>query len=234
METKPNVNPHELAKFAGLAPRWWDPHGEMKPLHEINPLRLNFIDARACLHGKRALDVGCGGGLLTEAMVARGADVTGIDPNSALIGVAKLHQLESGKTVQYQCTTAEEFAAEHAGQFDIVTCMEMLEHVPDPGAVIAACAQLAKPGGHVFLSTLNRNPKSFLMAIVGAEYVLRMLPRGTHNYGDFIRPRELAAWLRSAGLRLRELKGIFYNPLFKSYGISDDLDVNYLAHAIRD
>lgn len=229
-----NIDAHDLARFASLAPRWWDPAGEMKPLHEINPVRLNYIDSRAGLRDKRVLDIGCGGGLLAEAMTARGARVTGIDANEALISVAKLHLLESGRHVEYHVATAEDYAQQAAGQFDIVTCMEMLEHVPDPAAVVTACAQLVKPGGQIFLSTLNRNSKSFLFAVVAAEYVLGMLPRGTHRYSQFIRPSEMAMWLRDADLTLRELKGITYNPLLRRYGLSDDIDVNYLALAVRN
>lgn len=228
-----NIDSQDLARFAALAPRWWDPAGEMKPLHEINPVRLNYIDSRAGLRGKQVLDIGCGGGLLAESMASRGAHVTGIDASNALISVAKLHLLESGRRVDYHVTTAEAYAERAGGQFDIVTCMEMLEHVPDPAAVVQACAQLVKPGGQVFLSTLNRNPKSFLFAVVAAEYVLGMLPRGTHSYGQFIRPSEAATWLRAAGLKLNELKGITYNPLFRRYGLSDDIAVNYLVQAIR-
>lgn len=234
MNQPANIDSQDLARFASLAPRWWDPAGEMKPLHDINPVRLNYIDSRAGLRGKRVLDIGCGGGLLAEAMVSRGAQVTGIDANEALISVAKLHLLESGRSVDYLVTTAEGYVQQAAGQYDVVTCMEMLEHVPDPAAVVTACAQLVKPGGHVFLSTLNRNPKSFLLAVVAAEYALGMLPRGTHRYSQFIRPSEMAVWLRNAELRLQELKGITYNPLFRSYSLSGDIDVNYLAHAVRN
>lgn len=228
-----NIDSHDLARFASLAPRWWDPAGEMKPLHDINPVRLNYIDSRAGLRGRRVLDIGCGGGLLAEAMTSRGAQVTGIDANEALISVAKLHLLESGRSVDYHVATAEAYAQQAAGQFDVVTCMEMLEHVPDPAAVVTACAQLVKPGGQIFFSTLNRNSKSFLFAVVAAEYVLGMLPRGTHRYGQFIRPSEMAVWLRNADLMLQELKGITYNPLLRRYSLSNDINVNYLALAVR-
>lgn len=234
MTTTRNLDHAELDKFAASAPRWWDPQGDMKPLHELNPLRVAYIAERAKLDGARVADVGCGGGILSEALAKRGAHVTGIEASADVAQVAKMHLLESKLPIDYHCTTVEEFAAGAAGQFDVVTCMEMLEHVPDPAAVVAACAQLVKPGGHLFLSTLNRNPKSFLLAVVAAEYVLGMLPRGTHRYSQFIRPSEMAVWLRAADLTLRELKGITYNPLFRNYGLSDDIDVNYLAHAVRN
>lgn len=232
--TTTNTHAHELAKFAAAAPRWWDPQGEMKPLHDINPVRVNFIDERAALRGARVLDVGCGGGVLSEAMAARGAHVTGIDASVAVIGIAKLHLLESGHAIDYHCCTAEAYAATQPALFDIVTCMEMLEHVPDPASVIAACAQLVRPGGTVVFSTFNRNPKSFLFGIVGAEYLLGLVPKGTHDYAQFIRPSELDEWTRHAGLTLRELKGLGYNPILRQYSLTNDIDVNYLAYATRD
>lgn len=228
-----NVDHAEVGKFEELASRWWDPHSEFKPLHEINPLRLNYIDDHADIAGKKVLDVGCGGGILTESMVRRGAEVMGIDMGEAPLQVANLHKLESGVEVEYRRITAESLAEEMPGQFDVVTCMEMLEHVPDPGSVIAACCRLVKPGGEVFFSTINRNPKSYLFAIVGAEYVLRLLPRGTHDFAKFIRPSELEAWTRSAGLELKELTGMSYNPFSKQYSLGRDLDVNYLAYCTR-
>jgi len=229
----PNVDPAELNKFGELASRWWDPHSEFKPLHDINPLRLDFIDERAGLAGKRVLDVGCGGGILAESMALRGAEVTGIDMSEAPLSVAKLHKLESGAEVDYRLTTAEALAEEMPGAFDAVTCMEMLEHVPDPGSVVAACGRLVKPGGHVFFSTINRNPKAYMLAIVGAEYLLRMLPRGTHDYSKFIRPSELDVWVRAGALDTRELIGMSYNPLSRSYSLGRDIDVNYLVHCMR-
>lgn len=229
-----NVDFGEISKFEALAARWWDPHSEFKPLHEINPLRLDYIDRRVGLHGKQVLDVGCGGGILSESMALRGAQVTGIDMGEAPLAVARLHQHESNVQVDYQQSTAEHFATQHAGKFDVVTCLEMLEHVPDPGSVIAACAQLVKPGGHVFFSTINRNPKSFLFAIVGAEYLLRLLPKGTHEYNKFIKPSELEGWIRAAGLSLRELTGMSYNPLTRRYSLGYDVDVNYLVHCQRE
>ncbi len=229
----PNVDPAELAKFEKLASRWWDPESEFKPLHDINPLRLKFINDRVGLKDKRVLDVGCGGGLLAEAMAALGADVTGIDLGEAPLAVARLHLKESGLKVGYQRVSTEEFARERAGEFDAVTCLEMLEHVPDPASTVAACAQLVKPGGDVFFSTLNRTPKSFLFAIVGAEYVLKLLPRGTHEYLKFIRPSELERMCRQAGLGVRELTGMHYNPLTRHYSLGPGVDVNYLVHATR-
>lgn len=228
-----NVDDQEIRKFEELAHRWWDPNSEFKPLHDINPLRLNFIDERSPVAGKKVLDVGCGGGLLSEGMAVRGADVTGIDMGEAPLSVARLHGLESGTQVNYRRITVEALADEEAGSYDVVTCLEMLEHVPDPSSVIRACAQLVKPGGNLYFSTLNRNPKSFLFAIVGAEYVLRMLPRGTHEWNKFIKPAELSAWLRQAGLELKEMAGMTYNPLTRVYHLNKDVDVNYLMHAIR-
>lgn len=228
-----NIDQNEIAKFEALASRWWDPTSEFKPLHDINPLRLNYIDERVPLAGKRVVDVGCGGGLLSEGMALRGAHVTGIDMGEAPLSVAKLHSLDTGVDVNYRQITVEELAAapEHAGQYDVVTCLEMLEHVPDPGSVINACAALLRPGGHLFVSTLNRNPKSFLFAIVGAEYVLKMLPKGTHEWKKFIRPSEMSDYLRNAGLAVNELTGMTYNPISKVYKLGRDVDVNYLMHA---
>ena len=229
MASKTNVDPNEIRKFEELASRWWDKNSEFKPLHDINPLRANWIDNIAPVAEKKVLDVGCGGGILSEALAQRGADVTGIDMGDAPLGVAKLHQLESGLSINYQKSTAEDFAKEHENSFDIVTCLEMLEHVPDPSSVINACAKMVKPGGTVFFSTINRNPKAFLLAIVGAEYVLRMLPRGTHEYAKFIRPSELANWVREADLQVNQMTGLLYNPLTKSYKLSaSDVDVNYM------
>lgn len=233
MTTTRNLDHAELDKFAASAPRWWDPQGDMKPLHELNPLRVAYVAERANLSGARVADVGCGGGILSEALAKRGAHVTGIEASADVAQVAKMHLLESKLAIDYHCTTVEEFAASAAGQFDVVTCMEMLEHVPDPASAISACARLLKPGGHLFVSTLNRHPKAFLFAIVGAEYVLRMLPQGTHHYGQFIQPAELDEWLRSAGVTLRELMGVSYNPLLRRFDLSRDVRVNYLAHAVK-
>ena len=233
-EARKNIDPEEIAKFEELASRWWDKESEFKPLHDINPLRVGFIDRHAQLGGKRVLDVGCGGGILAESMAQRGADVTGIDMGEAPLKVAKLHGLESGVKVNYQRTTAEEFAAEHAGKFDVVTCMEMLEHVPDPASVVEACKRLVKPGGKVFFSTINRNPKSYLFAILGAERVLKLVPAGTHDFNKFIQPAELAAWMRLAGLELDLTNGMTYNPLTREYALSaTDVSVNYLVAATR-
>ncbi|MDH3316604.1 MAG: bifunctional 2-polyprenyl-6-hydroxyphenol methylase/3-demethylubiquinol 3-O-methyltransferase UbiG [Gammaproteobacteria bacterium] len=227
--TTRNVDPEEISKFEALAARWWDPESEFKPLHDINPLRLDFIDRRAHLSGKRVLDVGCGGGILSESMAARGAKVTAIDASEVPISVAKLHQQETGSDVDYRLATVEDIADSGEGPFDAVTCLELVEHVPDPGSVISACASLLEPGGHVFLSTLNRNPKSYLFAIIGAEYVLRLLPKGTHDYAKFIRPSELDAWARRAGLKLNELIGMSYNPFTRRYRLGEDVSVNYLT-----
>jgi 2-polyprenyl-6-hydroxyphenyl methylase/3-demethylubiquinone-9 3-methyltransferase len=228
-----NVDPDEIAKFERLAARWWDPTSEFRPLHEINPLRLDWIDARAPLAGKTVLDVGCGGGILAEAMATRGARVTGIDLGEAPLAVARLHLQESGQQVEYRKITAEDLARAQPGAFDVVTCMEMLEHVPDPASIVTACAQLVKPGGQLFFSTLNRNPKSWLFAIVGAEYILKLLPRGTHEYMKFIRPSELERMSRHAGLSVREYTGMHYNPLTQRYTLGPGVDVNYLVHAER-
>ena len=224
-----NLDPAEIAKFESLAARWWDPHSEFKPLHDINPLRLDYIRRRVPLEDKRVIDVGCGGGLLSEAMARAGAEVTGIDMGEAPLSVARLHLLESGLEVDYRQTTTEAMAREQPGQFDVVTCLEMLEHVPDPAAIIRACAELVKPGGHVFFSTINRNPKAYLFAIIGAAYLLRMLPRGTHDYRKLIRPSELDDWARQAGLTLEDLTGMTYNPLTRHYSLGRDVDVNYLT-----
>jgi 2-polyprenyl-6-hydroxyphenyl methylase / 3-demethylubiquinone-9 3-methyltransferase len=229
-----NADAQELAKFSELAHRWWDPNSEFRPLHQINPLRLTWIDELAALRGKQVLDVGCGGGILAEAMAARAAHVTGIDLAARPLGVARLHALESGvANLDYREIATEALAAEAPGRFDVVTCMEMLEHVPDPSAIVGACAQLVKPGGWVFFSTLNRNPKSFLFAIVGAEYVLGLLPRGTHEYARFIRPSELARWCRESNLLLQATRGMEYNPLTRRYWLSGDTSVNYLIACRR-
>ncbi|MBP8198493.1 MAG: bifunctional 2-polyprenyl-6-hydroxyphenol methylase/3-demethylubiquinol 3-O-methyltransferase UbiG [Chromatiaceae bacterium] len=229
-----NVDPAEISKFEALSARWWDPHSEFKPLHEINPLRLDYVDQIAGLAGKEVLDVGCGGGILAESMAIRGAHVTGIDMGELPLKVAELHTLETGVEVKYRQIAAETLAAECPACFDIVTCMEMLEHVPDPASVISACASLVKPGGHLFFSTLNRNPKAYLLAIIGAEYLLRWLPRGTHDYARFIRPSELGRWIRAAHLELSHLAGMTYNPLLGVYHLdARDLDVNYLAACRR-
>ena len=229
-----NVDAAEIAKFSELAHRWWDPNSEFRPLHEINPLRLKWIEDLAPLTGKKVLDVGCGGGILAEAMAGAGADVCGIDLSDKALKVARLHLYESGKNVDYQLVSAEDFAEQHAGEFDVVTCMEMLEHVPDPASVVAACARLVKPGGRVFFSTLNRNAKSYLFAIIGAEYLLKLLPRGTHDYAKFIQPAELARMAREAGLETGELIGMTYNPLTKVYRLEADTDVNYLLVTTRE
>ena len=224
-----NVDQAELAKFGALAARWWDPHSEFKPLHDINPLRLDLIDKHVALSGKRVIDIGCGGGILAESMAARGAEVTGIDLSEKPLSVAKLHLLESGRQVDYRLTAAEEIAQQQPAHFDCVTCMEMLEHVPDPPSTVRAAATLAKPGGWVFFSTLNRNPKSFLFAIIGAEYVLNLLPKGTHEYRRFITPVELAAMARDAGLAVTGFTGMTYNPFSKVYALNDDVSVNYIV-----
>jgi 2-polyprenyl-6-hydroxyphenyl methylase/3-demethylubiquinone-9 3-methyltransferase len=229
-----NIDNGEISKFDALARKWWDTESEFKPLHDINPLRMGYIRARVELAGKRVLDVGCGGGILTESLAAAGASVVGIDAADRPLQVARLHAHESGlaEAIDYQKSTVEEFAASHAGEFDVVTCLELLEHVPSPGSVIAACRRLLKPGGHLFLSTINRNPKSYLFAVLAGEYVLRLLPRGTHNYAKFIKPAELAGFLRESGFDLRDLTGMTYNPVTRVYRLGRDTDVNYLAHAI--
>jgi 2-polyprenyl-6-hydroxyphenyl methylase/3-demethylubiquinone-9 3-methyltransferase len=229
-----NVDQAELEKFGKLASRWWDPQGEFRPLHDINPLRLEWIAGHARLEGARVLDVGCGGGILAEAMARRGAQVTGIDLSDKALKVAQLHLHESRLPVQYQLIEAERLADQRAGQFDFVTCMELLEHVPDPAGMVAACAKLVRPGGQVFFSTINRNPKAYLFAVIGAEYVLGLLPKGTHDYERFIRPSELARWSRSAGLRPDETVGMTYNPLTRIYRLGRDCDVNYLMRCLRD
>lgn len=227
-----NVDPNEIRKFEELASRWWDRNSEFKPLHDINPLRANWIDSLAPVAEKTILDVGCGGGILCEALAQRGADVTGIDMGEAPLAVGNLHKLESGVTVNYEKSTAEDYAKAHAASFDTVTCLEMLEHVPDPSSVVAACAALCKPGGTVFFSTINRNPKSYLLAIIGVEYVLRMLPKGTHEYSKFIRPSELGQWIRQAGLEIDQMTGLLYNPITKTYKLDTrDVDVNYMICA---
>lgn len=225
-----NIDPQEIAKFEELASRWWDRESEFKPLHDINPLRVDFIDRIASLNGKTVLDVGCGGGILSEAMAHRGAAVTGIDMGEAPLKVAKLHGLESGVNVSYRQVTVEQLASEQPQSFDIVTCMEMMEHVPDPSSIVDACSQLVKPGGNVFFSTLNRNPKSYMMAIVGAEHLLKLVPKGTHDFKKFIRPSELASWIRQSGLQSEKITGLTYNPLSKAYKLNDrDVDVNYMV-----
>ncbi|MBL8397704.1 MAG: bifunctional 2-polyprenyl-6-hydroxyphenol methylase/3-demethylubiquinol 3-O-methyltransferase UbiG [Candidatus Accumulibacter sp.] len=228
-----NADQNELDKFSQLAHRWWDPTSDFKPLHDINPLRLTWIDGHCRLAGLKVLDVGCGGGLLSEGMRAMGADVTGIDLSEKALSVARLHLLESGLTVDYRQIAAEDLAAEQAGRYDVVTCLEMLEHVPDPASTIAACATLLKPGGHLFLSTINRNPKAYLLAVIGAEYILRMLPKGTHDYAKFIKPSEIVRWGRQVGLEVDEFCGMSYNPLSGRYSLGRDMDVNYLAHLLR-
>ncbi len=227
-----NADALELQKFGDVAHKWWDKNSEFKPLHEINPLRLNWIDGLAALEGKRVLDVGCGGGILSESMYFKGADVTGIDLGEKAINVAKLHQLESGAKVNYQLIAVEQLAAEQPASFDIVTCMEMLEHVPDPAAIVAACAKLVKPGGAVFFSTINRSPKAYLFAVIGAEYILNMLPKGTHDYAKFIKPSELSGWARSAELNVGNMRGMSYNPMTQHYSLGDDVAVNYMMHTV--
>jgi 2-polyprenyl-6-hydroxyphenyl methylase / 3-demethylubiquinone-9 3-methyltransferase len=234
MTARVNVDPKEIAKFEALASRWWDRNSEFKPLHDINPLRANYIDEHSAVAGKTLVDVGCGGGILAESMAQRGARVTGIDMGEAPLAVARIHQLESGVDVDYRQTTAEELAAEQPGHYAVVCCLEMLEHVPDPAAVVAACAALAAPGASLYFSTINRNPKAFAFAIVGAEYVLKLLPAGTHEYSKFIKPSELAAWIRAAGLSLESMTGLVY-PLFsKQYRLHPrDVSVNYMVRAVK-
>ena len=228
-----NVDPQEIAKFEALANRWWDKNSEFKPLHEINPLRLNYIDELAPLPGKKVLDVGCGGGILSEGLAQRGAHVKGIDMGEAPLSVAKLHGLESGIKNTYEQITVEALAEFEPASYDIVTCLEMLEHVPQPESVIHACAKLLKPGGSLFLSTINRNPKAYLFAIVGAEHLLKMLPKGTHDFKKFIRPSELGSYVRNAGLEFKDVTGMTYNPLLKEYKLGNDVDVNYLMYAVK-
>ena len=232
MNVENNVDPREIEKFEALASRWWDPDSEFKPLHDMNPVRLEYIERHIGLSGRAVLDIGCGGGILSEAMAARGARVTGIDMGAAPLAVAKLHAAESGLEIDYRQIRAEDLADAQPAAFDVVTCMEMLEHVPDPSIVVEAAARLTKPGGHVFFSTINRTPKAWMMAIVGAEYVLRLLPRGTHRYENFIRPSELAAWCRNARLDFAEATGIHYNPVTKRFAIAPGLNVNYIAHCV--
>jgi len=229
-----NADPIEVEKFSQLAHKWWDPNSEFKPLHDINPLRLNYIDRHAGLAGKTVLDVGCGGGILSESMARLNANVSGIDLSDKALQVAKLHLLESGQRVNYHKIAVEDLAAEQPGHYDVVTCLEMLEHVPDPQSVVAACAKLVKPGGWAFFSTLNRNPKSYLFAILGAEYVLKLLPRGTHDYARFLKPSELAQFCRHAGLSVTDLIGMSYNPLSQVYSLGSDTDVNYMIACRKD
>ena len=231
--TSVNADPQELAKFSDLAHRWWDPTAEFKPLHDINPLRVDWIDRSVGLAGKQVVDVGCGGGILSEGMAARGARVTGIDLAEKALSVARLHLFESGHQIDYRLVAVESFAAEQAGRFDVVTCLEMLEHVPDPASVVRACATLVKPGGQVFFSTLNRNPKAYLFAVLGAEYLLKLLPRGTHDYAKFLKPAELARFIREAGLESAELIGMSYDSLRKTYALGQDTGVNYLIRAVK-
>ncbi|GAA4024755.1 bifunctional 2-polyprenyl-6-hydroxyphenol methylase/3-demethylubiquinol 3-O-methyltransferase UbiG [Actimicrobium antarcticum] len=228
-----NADPQELKKFSDLAHRWWDPTSEFRPLHQINPLRLEWINACVALSGKTVIDIGCGGGILAESMASKGATVTGIDLSEKALKVADLHSLESGVQMRYELISAEDMAAREPGAYDVVTCLEMLEHVPDPAAIVRACATLVKPGGRIFFSTLNRNPKSYLFAILGAEYLLRLLPRGTHDYRKFITPAELSRYVREAGLDIDTLKGMTYNPFLKSYSLNQNTDVNYMIACTR-
>jgi len=231
--THTNVDPNEVAKFEALANGWWDTEGESKPLHQINPLRLDYIKTKCSLNNKQVIDVGCGGGILSEALAKNNATVTGIDIGAMPLNVARLHAIEAGLSIHYQQITAEQKAQQSSNEFDLVTCMEMLEHVPDPVSVIQACAQLVKPSGDVFFSTLNRHPKSYLFAVIGAEYLLKMLPKGTHDYKRFIRPSEMANWCRQAGLEVCDIRGLSYNPLTKNYALGTDVKVNYLMHCRR-
>ncbi len=228
-----NADHLELQKFGELAHKWWDKNSEFKPLHELNPLRLAWIDELAGLKGKRILDVGCGGGILSESMYFKGAEVVGIDLGEKALSVAKLHQLESGAKVDYQYIAVERLAAQQPASFDVVTCMEMLEHVPDPASIVVACARLVKPGGSVFFSTINRNPKAYLFAVIGAEYLLNLLPKGTHDYAKFIKPSELSSWARQADLDVTAMRGMSYNPITQHYSLGDDVSVNYMLHTIK-
>ena len=228
-----NIDPSEIKKFEDLASRWWDEQGEFKALHEMNPLRLNFINSGSPLEGKMACDAGCGGGILSESLSKCGATTTGLDMGKAPLSVARLHALESDLDIDYQQITVEEFARKNPGQFDVVTCMELLEHVPDPFSVIKACFELLKPGGSAYFSTINRNPKAYLFAVVGAEYVMKMLPRGTHDYARFIKPSELDQWARAAGMKLVDIKGVTYNPFTGLFSQSQDVDINYMVHYTR-
>tara|TARA_B110000908_G_scaffold13463_1_gene15573 strand:+ start:2473 stop:3198 length:726 start_codon:yes stop_codon:yes gene_type:complete len=228
-----NVDAAELNKFSELAHKWWDKNSEFKPLHEINPLRLNYINDTVSLEGKRVLDVGCGGGILSESMAEKGAQVTGIDLGEKALKVAQLHSLERGVAVDYRLIAAEVLAEQEAGAYDVVTCLEMLEHVPDPASIVSACAKLVKPGGHVFFSTINRNPKAYAFAVLGAEYILQMLPKGTHDYAKFIKPSELASFARQANLTLQVQAGMSYNPITKNYALNKDVSVNYLVHTVK-
>ena len=229
--TKSNIDPAEIEKFSASAAHWWDLNGEFKPLHDMNPLRLNYINQRAPLAGKKVIDIGCGGGILTESMAKLGAEVTGVDMSEAALAVAKMHKIETGLEIEYLKIPAEDIAASRPEQYDIVTCLEMLEHVPDPASIVRACAQLVKPDGQVFFSTLNRNIKAYLFAIVGAEYVLNLLPRNTHEFSKFIRPSELSEWCREAGMNIKDMKGMHYNPFTKQFTLSEDVSVNYLVYA---
>jgi len=230
----PNIDATEVAKFDTIANQWWDLNGDFKPLHAINPLRLEFMTHQIKLAEKKVLDVGCGGGILSESMAKLGADVTGIDMSPNVLEVAKLHLLESKLNVNYQQSTVEDFAMQHAAQFDVVTCMELLEHVPEPDSVVKSCAQLVKPQGAIFFSTINRNPKAYLQAVLGAEYILKLLPKGTHDYAKFIRPSELATWCRNAGLTVKAMHGMTYNPITKVYSLCESIDVNYLVYCVKE
>jgi 2-polyprenyl-6-hydroxyphenyl methylase/3-demethylubiquinone-9 3-methyltransferase len=232
-ENQVNADHLELQKFADLAHKWWDKNSEFKPLHELNPLRLAWINGISSLKGKRVLDVGCGGGILSESMFFKGADVVAIDLGEKALNVAKLHQLESGAKVDYQYIAVEQLATQQPSSFDVVTCMEMLEHVPNPASIVAACARLVKPGGCVFFSTINRNPKAYIFAVIGAEYVLNLLPKGTHDYAKFIKPSELSSWARQANLNIGAIRGVNYNPILQNYSLSADVSVNYMIHTTK-